>query len=139
MHSSFQSLVGWAPPSADSGVGLPLVVLAVAAVAFGVGPLAVARLWAVFYSPQKRGPVKNATYECGLESRGDAWVRIHPEYYLYAMVFLVFDVEAVFLLPAAAAVSGLSWGALMALLLFMFLLVEGLLWAWQKGALRWRA
>jgi NADH-quinone oxidoreductase subunit A len=90
------------------------------------------------FSPQKPGPEKNATYECGLESKGDAWIRFRPEYLLYGIVFLVFDVEAVFLLPAAAAVSGLGWGALVAVLVFLLLLVEGLVWAWQKGVLRWQ-
>jgi len=123
--------------AAESHPWLTLVVLLGAAVVFGLAPLLAARLWAIYYSPQKSGPIKNATYECGLESKGDAWIRFRSEYLLYAIVFLVFDVEAVFLLPAAAAVSGLGWGALTAVFLFLVLLVEGLLWAWQKGVLRW--
>jgi NADH-quinone oxidoreductase subunit A len=117
---------------------LTLVVLLFAAVAFGLAPLLAARLWAMYFSPQKSGPSKNATYECGLESKGDAWIRFRSEYLLYAIVFLVFDVEAVFLLPAAVAVSGLGWGALVAVFLFLLLLVEGLVWAWQKGVLHWQ-
>ncbi len=116
---------------------LPVVVLLLAAVAFAVGPLALAWVWAWKFSPRKPGPSKNAIYECGLESKGDAWVQFHPGYYLYAIIFLVFDVEAVFLLPFAVAFTGLPLGAGIAMLVFLLLLVEGLVWAWQKKVLVW--
>jgi len=61
------------------------------------------------YSPAKPNAIKNAIYECGLESRGDAWVQFRSAYYLYAIIFLIFDVEAVFLLPFAVAFTGLGW------------------------------
>ena len=121
----------------DSQNLMVLGMLLVAAVLFGVVPLLAARLWAVYFSPAKPGPVKQATYECGLESKGDAWIRFRSEYYLYAIVFLVFDVEVIFLLPIAVALTGLSWGAFVALLVFLLLLLEGLVWAWQKGVLQW--
>jgi NADH:ubiquinone oxidoreductase subunit 3 (subunit A) len=105
--------------------------------AFGLAPLALAWLWARFVSPQKSGPIKNATYECGLESTGDAWVQFHSSYYLYAIVFLIFDVESVFMLPFAVAFTGLSIGACLAMLVFLLLLLEGLVWACSKGALKW--
>ena len=114
-----------------------IVALLAAAVAFGLAPLALARLWAARFSPAKPGPQKNAIYECGLEAKGDAWVQLKVSYYLYAIVFLIFDVEAVFLLPFAAAFSGLSLAACLAMLVFLLLLVEGLVWAWQKGVLTW--
>lgn len=114
-----------------------IVVLLVAAIGFGIGPLALAWLWARIYSPNKPGLTKNATYECGLESTGDAWIQFKAEYYLYAIVFLIFDVEAIFLLPFAVAFSGLNAGACLAMLIFLFLLVEGLVWACQKGVLTW--
>lgn len=118
---------------------LPAVVLAVTAVVFALVPLGIARWWVRRFAPAKPGPVKNATYECGLESKGDAWVQFKSEYYLYGILFLVFDVEAVFLLPFAVAFGGLSVGAFVAILIFLLLLVEGLAWAWQKGVLRWDA
>ena len=115
-----------------------IVVLMVAAVAFALTPLALAWLWAKFFSPQKPGPDKNATYECGLESKGDAWIRFKSEDYLYAIVFLIFDVETIFLLPFAVAFGKLSAGAFIAMMIFLLLLVEGLVWAWKKGVLTWR-
>jgi NADH-quinone oxidoreductase subunit A len=116
---------------------LVVALLAVVAVLFAVVPLGLAWLWARRYSPANPGPIKNATYECGLEARGDAWIQFKPQYYLYAILFLVFDVEAVFLLPFAVAFGGLPLGACGAMFVFVVLLVEGLVWAWQKGFLRW--
>ena len=115
-----------------------MAVLAVASLLFALVPLGMARYWARKYSPAKPGPDKNATYECGLESRGDAWVQFKSEYYLFAIVFLIFDVETIFLLPFAVAFTGLPAGAFVAMIIFLLLLVEGLVWAWQKGVLTWR-
>jgi NADH-quinone oxidoreductase subunit A len=104
---------------------------------FGMAPLALAKLWALKFSPAKPGAEKNAIYECGLESEGDAWMQFKASYYLYAIIFLIFDVEAIFLLPFAVAFSGLNMGACIAMLVFLLLLVEGLVWACKKGALTW--
>jgi NADH:ubiquinone oxidoreductase subunit 3 (subunit A) len=106
-------------------------------VAFGVAPLALAWAWAQLVSPQKGGTIKEATYECGLESKGDAWIQFHSSYYIYAIVFLIFDVETVFLLPFAVAFTRLSAGACLAMLIFLLLLLEGLVWACSKGVLKW--
>jgi NADH:ubiquinone oxidoreductase subunit 3 (subunit A) len=114
-----------------------IAILFVGAIGFGLGPLALAWLWARFYSPNKPGHWKNATYECGLESKGDPRIQFRVEYYLYAIVFLIFDVETVFLLPFAAAFTGLSAASCIAMLVFVLLLVEGLIWAFGKGILRW--
>jgi NADH-quinone oxidoreductase subunit A len=115
-----------------------IFVLAVAAVLFALAQLGLAWLWAKKFSPRKPGPGKNAIYECGLESKGDAWVQFKAEYYLYAIIFLIFDVETIFLLPFAVAFGGLSAGAFVAMIVFLLLLVEGLVWAWQKGVLTWK-
>jgi NADH:ubiquinone oxidoreductase subunit 3 (subunit A) len=114
-----------------------IAVLLIAAVVFGAVPLSLAWLWARVFSPPKPGMHKNATYECGLEAKGDPWTQLNVSYYLYAIVFLIFDVEAIFLLPFAAAFSGLSLGACLMMLVFLLLLVEGLIWACQKGVLTW--
>ena len=115
-----------------------IVVMIVAAIAFAVMPLALAWLWAKKFSPNKPGQDKNATYECGLESKGDAWIQFKAEYYLYAIIFLIFDVETIFLLPFAVAFTGLGAGAFVSLMVFLFLLVSGLVWAWMKGVLTWK-
>jgi len=117
---------------------LLVAVFAVAATLFAVVPLVLARVWAKMFSPQKPGPDKNAIYECGLESKGDAWVQFRSEYYLYGIIFLIFDVETIFLLPFAVAFTSLSVGAFVAMMIFLLLLVEGLVWAWRKGVLTWK-
>ena len=116
---------------------LPVVVLMVAGAAFAIGPLVLAWLWARKFSPQKSGPSKNAVYECGLESKGDAWIQFKPGYYLYAIAFLIFDVEAVFLLPFAVSFAHLTLAECIPMLVFLLLLVEGLVWATQKRVLSW--
>jgi NADH:ubiquinone oxidoreductase subunit 3 (subunit A) len=114
-----------------------LAVLFVVALGFGLTPLALAWLWAKAVSPSKPNEIKNAIYECGLVSKGDAWVQFRSAYYLYAIIFLIFDVEAVFLLPFAVAFTGLGVAATLSMLVFVLLLIEGLAWAWAKGVLTW--
>jgi NADH:ubiquinone oxidoreductase subunit 3 (subunit A) len=117
---------------------LTILILMGAALLFALTPLLLAWLWARFYSPRKPGPDKNATYECGLESKGDAWIQFKSEYYLYGIIFLIFDVETIFLLPFAVSFAGLGVGGFLAMMVFLLLLVEGLAWAWMKGVLTWR-
>jgi len=117
---------------------LILLLLIGGALGFALVPLGLAALWARFFSPAKPGPMKNSTYECGLESKGNAWIQFHVQYYLYAIIFLIFDVETIFLLPFAVSFTNLSAGAFIAMMVFLLLLVEGLVWAWQKGVLKWR-
>ena len=87
--------------------------------------------------PKKPNPVKQSTYECGIEAIGDAWVQFRAQYYIYALVFVVFDIEAVFLLPWAVAYNQLPLYALLEAVLFILILVLALVYAWRKGALRW--
>ena len=108
------------------------------AVAFPLVLLAVARLWFRFFQPPKPGPTKNDVYECGIASTGDSWIQFKAHYYLYAILFLIFDVELLFLLPFAVAFTGLSTAALVAMLVFILLLAEGLVWAWHRGHLEWQ-
>ena len=115
-----------------------LALFVVVAVAFPVLLLTVARLWARFFQPPKPGPVKQDVYECGVASTGDSWIQFKAHYYLYASLFLIFDVEVLFLLPFAVAFTGLPAGALLAMLVFILLLAEGLVWAWHRGYLEWK-
>src|ERR1700744_2380069 len=106
--------------SADNGSYLPVVVLLFAAGGFAVTALILAWLWEKKFSPKKPGKDKNATYECGLESKGDAWIQFKSEYYLYGIIFLIFDVETIFLLPFAVAFTGLSVWAFVEMMVFIF-------------------
>ena len=108
------------------------------AIAFPLIMLGVAWLWVKFFQPAKPGALKNATYECGLASTGDPWIQFKAHYYLYAILFLIFDVEVLFLLPFAVAFTSLSTGALIAMLVFILLLAEGLVWSWHRGYLEWK-
>jgi NADH:ubiquinone oxidoreductase subunit 3 (subunit A) len=107
------------------------------AIAFPIALLTVAQLWFRFFQPAKGSAEKNDVYECGVESTGDSWIQFKAHYYLYALLFLIFDVELLFLLPFAVAFTGLPTGALVAMLVFILLLAEGLVWAWHRGHLEW--
>ena len=114
-----------------------LVIFCGVALIFPVMPLLLAWLWRRFFQPPNPGAAKNATYECGIESLGEAQMQFHSQYYLYAIIFLIFDVESIFLVPFAVAFTGLPFGAFIAILVFLLLLLEGLVWAWGKGCLTW--
>jgi NADH-quinone oxidoreductase subunit A len=94
-------------------------------------------LIAWFLRPKKPNSLKQQTYESGMETIGDAWVQFKAQYYIYAIVFVVFDVEAVFLFPFAVALKQLPMYALVWAVVFIVLLVDGLLYGWRKGALHW--
>jgi NADH-quinone oxidoreductase subunit A len=111
-----------------------LTVFLVVAILFPVAPLVLARLLA----PHKPARTKNDTYECGLAARGDAWLQFRVGYYLYALVYVIFAVESVFLYPWAVAFAGLNFASFVAVMIFVLLLVEGLVYAWAKGALDWK-
>src|SRR3982074_3537145 len=113
-----------------------IVIFCGVAILFPLMPLA--RFWGRFFQPPKPGAGKNATYECGVEAVGEAQVQFQSQYYLYCIIFLIFDVEAVFLVPFAVAFTGLPVGAFIAILVFLLLLIEGLVWAWSKGCLSWQ-
>ena len=114
-----------------------LVIFCGVALVFPVMPLVLAWLWRRFFQPPKPGAAKNATYECGIESLGEAHVQFQSQFYLYCIIFLIFDVESIFLVPFAVAFTGLPFGAFVAILIFLLLLLEGLVWAWGKGCLTW--
>jgi NADH-quinone oxidoreductase subunit A len=114
-----------------------LIIFIAVALVFPLGPLLLAWLWRRFFQPSKPGAAKNAIYECGVESLGEAQIQFQSQYYLYAIIFLIFDVESIFLIPFAVAFTGLPVGAFVAILIFILLLLEGLVWAWGKGLLAW--
>ncbi len=88
-------------------------------------------------SPKKPNPIKESTYECGMETVGVNWVQFKAQYYIFALVFLVFDVETVFLFPWAVSLGQLSLFAVLEGILFIMILIAGLIYAWRKGMLEW--
>lgn len=110
-------------------VGLLLLV----AIGFASAPLVLVALVA----PKKRSATKADVYECGVRTYGETWVRFRIQYYIYAIMFVVFDVETVFLYPWAVAYGSLGTFALVEMTAFLALLFAGLAYAWAKGVLRW--
>ena len=88
-------------------------------------------------SPKKPNAIKQSTYECGMETVGENWVQFRAQYYIFALVFLVFDVETVFLFPWAVSVGKLPLFAVMEGVVFVLILIAGLVYAWRKGMLEW--
>ena len=107
--------------------------LTAAAIGFGVAPLVLAR----FIAPRRPSPSKQAPYECGVESTGDPWVQFRVQYYLYALLFVIFDVEVIFIYPWALVWKGLGPVALAEMALFLAILGVALAYAWKKGVLEW--
>ena len=97
----------------------------------------VAVLLGMLLGPRRPDPIKNATYESGVETIGDTWVQFKVQYYIFALVFVVFDVETVFLFPFAVAYNQVTLFAVLETLLFILILLGGLIYAWRKGALEW--
>lgn len=108
-------------------------VFLLAALSFPAVPLVLAR----FLRPKRPTPIKQSTYECGLEAIGSIWVQFKVQYYLYALAFVIFDVEVIFLYPWAVAFNQLGLFALVEMLIFLAILAFGLVYAWRKGALEW--
>jgi NADH-quinone oxidoreductase subunit A len=105
-----------------------LVALAVPVLAIGFGSL---------LGPRKPNKIKNDVYECGMETFGPTWVKFKVQYYIFALVFLVFDVEMVLLFPFAAAFDFLPIFAIVEAILFILILTAALLYVWKKNALEW--
>lgn len=103
------------------------------AILFGVAPLILAK----FIAPKKPGASKQAPYECGLESTGDPWVQFRVQYYIYALLFVIFDVEVIFLYPWALVWKGLGPVVFAEMAVFLAILAVGLIYAWRKGVLEW--
>jgi NAD(P)H-quinone oxidoreductase subunit 3 len=106
------------------------------AIAVPVGMLVAAKLLAV--TAESSSKLKTMTYECGEEPEGGAWLQFHPRYYLVALVFVLFDIEAVFLFPWALTIEELGGLAIVDMLIFVLVLLLGWGYALRKGALKWQ-
>nr|QFV19246.1 NADH dehydrogenase subunit 3 [Adonis coerulea] len=88
-------------------------------------------------APINEGPEKLSSYESGIEPMGDAWLQFRIRYYMFALVFVVFDVETVFLYPWAMSFDVLGLSVFIEAFIFVLILILGLVYAWRKGALEW--
>jgi NADH-quinone oxidoreductase subunit A len=88
--------------------------------------------------PKKPNKEKLSTYECGMETVGDTWVQFRSQYYIFALVFVLFDVEVILLFPIAVAFGQLSLFATVQAVIFVIILLGALLFAWRKGVLEWK-
>lgn len=111
-----------------------LIVVILTAIALVGIALGVARI----VSPRSYNRQKGEAYECGIPTRGRSWMQFKAGYYLFAILFLMFDVEAVFLFPWAVTVQDAGIDGLINILFFMVILILGLAYAWRKGTLEWK-
>jgi NADH-quinone oxidoreductase subunit A len=112
---------------------LPVAIFLAVAVTFAVITLNIG----ILLRPRKPGGEKGEAYECGNEPVGEATVPIFPRYYFFAMLLVLFDVEAVFLIPWALGASSLGGRGLLAVFLFFVVIMGGYLYLWRKGDLSW--
>jgi len=110
-----------------------LVVLITAVVLVGA-----ALLIALWLAPRSVNPQKGEVYECGIPTRGTSWMQFRVGYYLFAILYLVFDVETVLLFPWAVVMKDLGPNGLFSVAFFLVILTLGLAYAWKKGALKWK-
>jgi len=96
-----------------------------------------ALLLAKWLAPTSTNPLKGEPYECGIPTRGSSWAQFKVGYYLFAILYLVFDVETVLLFPWAVVMKDLGFQGLFVVLFFFIILTMGLVYAWKKGALEW--
>lgn len=91
----------------------------------------------VLIAPRKPNPIKQSTYECGMETVGDSLVQFNAQYYIFALVFLIFDVETVFLFPWAVSINAMGPFVVVEGVIFILILIAGLSFVWRKGMLEW--
>lgn len=112
------------------GVALFMVV----GIVFGAGGL----ITSFILHPRSKNRFKLETYECGLPTEGPTWVQFKTQYFTYALMFVIFDVEVIYLYPWAVSFQDLGLTGLIKMFIFIFILVLGLWYAWKEGALEWR-
>lgn len=105
---------------------------------FGIGFVASAFIVSWLLRPNDPSRMKNSPYECGEIVKGDSWVQFNVQYYLIALTFVIFDIEALFLVPWVVVFRKLGIIAFWEMAIFVFILMLGLVYVWKKGALEWR-
>lgn len=112
---------------------ISLIALIAAAVLFSAGGILIAKI----FVKGSTNPQKGQPYECGIPSQGTPWKQFQVGYYLFALLFLIFDVELIFMYPWAVVVKKIGWLALVEIVIFLYILFMGFLYAHKKGALKW--
>ncbi|MBE0479535.1 MAG: NADH-quinone oxidoreductase subunit A [Dehalococcoidia bacterium] len=112
-----------------------IAILLIAALSLPILILLIARIVSV--KPRTEDPVKTSTYECGMQTLGSSWIQFSLRYYLYALVFVIFDVAVVFLFPWAVQLRELGVHGLLVMAVFVLILVVGLAYAWRRKGLEW--
>lgn len=110
-----------------------MIILILAAIAFA----GIAILVSKIVTKSTTNKNKEEPYECGIPTQGNTWVQLNVGYYLFALIFLIFDVELVFVYPWAVVAKKVGWMALVEIIIFFFILFMGFLYAHKKGALKW--
>ena len=110
-----------------------LIILILAAIAFSLGGISISKILV----RGSKNPQKGQAYECGIPATGSPWNQFNVGYYLFALIFLIFDVELVFMYPWAVVVKKIGMPALLEIGVFLFILFMGFLYAHKKGALKW--
>lgn len=111
-----------------------LIVVILTAITIVIAAIGIAKA----ISPRSYNPQKGESYECGIPTQGQSTMRFKSGYYLFAILFLMFDVETVFLYPWASVVQNMGVNGLLTVIFFLVILVLGLAYAWKKGALEWK-
>lgn len=115
----------------DSALFLVVFITGLVLVGVGLGA-------AILLSPSSFNMQKGEPYECGIPTKGTSWVQFKVGYYLYAILYLMFDVEAIFLFPWSVVVRDLGWAGFASIMFFLVILGLGLAYAWKKGVLEWK-
>jgi NADH:ubiquinone oxidoreductase subunit 3 (subunit A) len=110
-----------------------MIILILAALAFSGGAILVSKI----ITKGSTNKQKAEPYECGIPTTGQTWIQLNVGYYLFALIFLIFDVELVFLYPWAVVAKKVGWLAFAEIIIFFFILFMGFLYAHKKGALKW--
>ena len=103
----------------------------------GISLVGIALILSNLITQKSTNAQKHDTYECGIPTRGASWIQFNVGYYLFAIMFLIFDVETLFLFPWASVMKEIGMVAFVEILIFISILGLGLLYAWKKQALKW--
>jgi NADH-quinone oxidoreductase subunit A len=121
-----------------TGYGYIALFLIVAIIFTAIMILLPVALRFIGFIPKKPNPIKNSTFECGMETIGKTWVRFNFRYYFFAIMFIALDVLAIFILPWAVGLRSLGFFGLAVILIFIFIIIIGYAYAWKKKVLEWK-